>query len=120
MLVILMPLTHETHGLIGAVQLGQCKRGANLINFARGPILNSQALLEALDEGRLGHAVLDVFDEEPLPGDHPFWTHDNITVLPHVSAPTITSTASKIVADNIGRYLSTGEIPPCVDRARGY
>lgn len=118
--VLLMPLTAETQGLIGPLQLAQLKPGAALINFARGPIIDETALLKALNEGPIGHAVLDVFNEEPLPAAHPFWTHEKVTVLPHISAPTITGTASKIVADNISRYFSDGTIPPSVDRAHGY
>jgi glyoxylate/hydroxypyruvate reductase A len=118
--VLLMPLTDDTRGLIGADALNACKPGAALINFARGPILDDAALLAALDQGRLSHAVLDVFDEEPLPEGHPFWGHDRITVLPHISAPTIPATASKLVAENIGRYFADGTVPPGVDRKRGY
>jgi len=119
-LVLLMPLTDETRGMLGEMELAQCKEGASLINFARGPILEEAALLRALDAGPLGHAVLDVFDEEPLPASHPFWSHDKVTVLPHISAPTITSTASAIVAQNIGGYFADGTVPPGVDRSRGY
>jgi glyoxylate/hydroxypyruvate reductase len=118
--VILMPLTEDTHGRLGANELNSCKSGAAIINFARGPILQTEALLVALDNGPLNHAVLDVFDEEPLPHSHPFWSHEKVTVLPHISAPTITSTASKIVAENIGGYFKTGTVPPSVDRRRGY
>ncbi|WP_269585674.1 2-hydroxyacid dehydrogenase [Roseibium sp. Sym1] len=119
-LVLLMPLTADTRGMIGSAELGDCKDGASLINFARGPILDDAALLHALDKGPLSHAVLDVFDEEPLPASHPFWDHDKVTVLPHISAPTITSTASRIVALNIGGYFADGTVPPSVDRSRGY
>jgi len=119
-LVLLMPLTENTRGMIGRTELTACKAGARLINFARGPILDDTALLEALDTGPLDHAVLDVFDEEPLPVSHPFWAHDKITVLPHISAPTITSAASKIVAQNIGGFFADGTVPPSVDRNRGY
>ena len=118
--VLLMPLTPETHGLIGAEELGLLPEGAGLINFARGPILQTDALLEALGSGRLDHAVLDVFDTEPLPPESPLWIHGKVTLLPHISAPTITHTAVKIVAENIARFLETGEIPPSVDRKQGY
>ncbi len=118
--VLLMPLTDETRGLIGESALQSCKKGAALINFARGPILDPAALIRALDRGDLSHAVLDVFNEEPLPASDPLWEHEKVTVLPHISAPTITSTASRIVAQNIGRYLETGDIPQSVDRKRGY
>ncbi|PVB61826.1 glyoxylate/hydroxypyruvate reductase A [Labrenzia sp. 011] len=118
--VLLMPLTGETRGMIGAAELQACKQDACLINFARGPILDTRALIEALDHGPLAHAVLDVFEKEPLPASDPLWEHEKVTVLPHVSSPTTRSTASKIVAGNIARYFSSGEIPPSVDRKRGY
>ncbi len=119
-IVLLMPLTGETRGLIGQDELSACKKGTSIINFARGPIIDTAALINNLDNGPLGHAVLDVFDEEPLPPSSPLWDHDKVTVLPHISAPTIISTASRIVADNIGRYFEDGTIPPAVDRDRGY
>ncbi|MEC9471796.1 MAG: glyoxylate/hydroxypyruvate reductase A [Pseudomonadota bacterium] len=119
-IVLLMPLTDETRGLIGQDELSACKKGASIINFARGPIIDPAALINKLDNGPLGHAVLDVFDEEPLPPSSPLWDHDKVTVLPHISAPTIISTASRIVADNIGRYFEDGTVPPAVDRDRGY
>jgi glyoxylate/hydroxypyruvate reductase A len=119
-IVLLMPLTDETRGLLGQDELSACKKGASIINFARGPIIDTAALINKLDNGPLGHAVLDVFDEEPLPPSSPLWDHDKVTVLPHISAPTIISTASRIVADNIGRYFEDGTIPPAVDRDRGY
>ncbi|POF28498.1 2-hydroxyacid dehydrogenase [Roseibium marinum] len=118
--VLLMPLTGETRGMIGAAELQACKQGACLINFARGPILDTQALIAALEHGPLAHAVLDVFEKEPLPPSDPLWLHEKVTVLPHVSAPTTRSTASKIVAGNIARYFSSGTIPHSVDRKRGY
>jgi glyoxylate/hydroxypyruvate reductase len=119
-IVLLMPLTDETRGLLGQDELSACKKGASIINFARGPIIDTAALINKLDNGPLGHAVLDVFDEEPLPPSSPLWDHDKVTVLPHISAPTIISTASRIVADNIGRYYEDGTVPPAVDRDRGY
>jgi glyoxylate/hydroxypyruvate reductase A len=118
--VVLMPLTEDTRGLLDQKAFANFKPGSRLINFARGPIIHTEALLDALDSGQIDHAVLDVFDEEPLAGTHPFWDHPQITVLPHISAPTITSTAAKIVAQNIGCYLQTSEIPKAVDRKQGY
>lgn len=119
-LVLLMPLTTDTRGLLNEAAFAAVKPGVALINFARGPIVETSSLLAALDREQVSHAVLDVFDEEPLPSDHPFWAHEKVTILPHISAPTITSTASRIVAGNIGRYFATGEIPAGVDRNRGY
>jgi glyoxylate/hydroxypyruvate reductase A len=119
-LVLLLPLTDATRGLIDARRLAQLPAGASLINFARGALIDDDALLAALDAGHLDHAVLDVFATEPLPPEHPYWRHPRVTVTPHVSAPTPKSSAAPIAAANLRRYLETGEIPAAVDRARGY
>ncbi|MCT6887288.1 NAD(P)-dependent oxidoreductase, partial [Bartonella apis] len=74
----------------------------------------------ALDKRRLDHAVLDVFDQEPLPPDSPLWQNENITVLPHISAPTNKESAAKIVVKNIANWRKTGKLPPTVNRMRGY
>ncbi|MEM6252820.1 MAG: glyoxylate/hydroxypyruvate reductase A [Cyanobacteria bacterium P01_D01_bin.156] len=118
--VILLPLTHETHGLLDANAFNNMPEGASLINFARGPIVDDTALLNALNAGQLNHAVLDVFSQEPLPKDHVFWSHPQITVLPHISAPTNKTTASKIAMENIMVFLSKGTMPTAVNRQQGY
>lgn len=118
--ICLTPLTDQTRGLLNAKRLGWMKPGAGLINFARGPIVVTGDLLAVLDTGHLSHAVLDVFDQEPLPADSPLWSHRSVTVLPHISAVTDRGTASAIVADNILRWLSQGVLPQTVDMARGY
>lgn len=118
--VNLLPLTPETQNLLNQYRFASFKPHAALINFGRGGIIDDQALLQTLDTGQLSHAVLDVFDQEPLPADHSFWTHKSITVLPHISAPTSPVSASKIVAANINTYLQSGQLPPPVDRRRGY
>ena len=118
--VCLIPLTPQTRHLINSERLNIMPCGAQIINFARGGIVDMDALLAALDRGHIKHAVLDVFDVEPLPSTSPLWTHPSVTVLPHISGPTNLETATKIVAQNIRNYRKTGEIPESVDMVRGY
>lgn len=119
-LVALLPLTDETNQLMDEQRLSLLKPGASIINFARAPIFDYSALLTKLDEGRLAHAVLDVFAQEPLPENSPFWDHPGISVLPHISGPTDIGSASEIVRLNVSAYLQDGTIPTTVDYRRGY
>ena len=118
--VLLIPLTNETTGLLKKNEFAHMKKGASLINFSRGPVIDTDALVDALNKHELDHAVLDVFDQEPLPPDSPLWQNENITVLPHISAPTNKESAAKIVAKNIAHWRKTGKLPPVVNRIRGY
>ena len=119
-LVCLLPLTAQTQGLLNHQTLSYLPADASLINFARGPIVDDEALLKKLDQQRIGHAVLDVFMQEPLPDNHPYWINDRVTVLPHISAPTHPLSACEIVAKNIKGYRLTGELPTTVDPVLGY
>ncbi|MDT2003773.1 D-2-hydroxyacid dehydrogenase [Rhodococcus opacus] len=107
-LVISCALTDATRGLIGPRELEALPRGALVVNLGRGPIIDEDALAEALSTGRLGGAVLDVTSTEPLREDSPLWTADNVLLSPH-SAANVPSENGKIVdlfVENLGRYLS--------------
>ena len=82
--VLTLPLTSETRHMINAERLGKIKRGAVLVNIARGAVVDEEALLPALDE-RLAGAVLDVFEDEPLSDESPLWEKDNVIITPHNS-----------------------------------
>lgn len=118
--VCLLPLTSATRGLLNATRFAQLKPSASLINFARGPIVVTADLIKALQTAQLRHAVLDVFDEEPLPNDSELWRLDNATLLPHSSAPTPRASAIEIVARNISSFRATQNVPNQVDLALGY
>ena len=118
--VCLLPLTPLTKNLLNAERFAQMKPQAALINFGRGAIVNAADLIAALGSGRLSHAVLDVFETEPLPVTDPLWSNDKITILPHISAPTHKGSASLVVAGNIARFRVSGVAPRLVDRGVGY
>jgi phosphoglycerate dehydrogenase-like enzyme len=104
--ILILPHTPESHGLIGARQLAMMPRGALLVNAARGPIVQTDALVNALNSGRI-RAALDVTDPEPLPSDHPLWKSPNLLITPHVagSTPQFSPRAIRIAAEQIGRVL---------------
>ncbi len=105
---------------LNSYTLSALRRGAAIINFGRGLLIDTEALTVALDAGQMSHAVLDVFDIEPLPVQSTLWTHPDVTVLPHISAQTNINTASKIVADNVNRWFESGAMPDFVNRNKGY
>jgi glyoxylate/hydroxypyruvate reductase len=116
----LLPLTDSTRGLFNAARLAAMKPGAALVNLARGAHVIESDLLAALDAGHLSHAVLDVFQAEPLRADHPFWAHPRVTVLPHAAALTDPSSAARVVAANVRALRSGQPLAHLVDRRRGY
>ncbi|NBU54225.1 MAG: glyoxylate/hydroxypyruvate reductase A [Proteobacteria bacterium] len=119
-LVCLIPLTKQTKYLLNYKTLSYLKRGASIINFARGAIINVKDLVRHLNSGKIKHAVLDVFEQEPLPKASILWKHKNVTVLPHISAHTNMETASDIFYKNIRMYRLKNRIPKSVDKVRGY
>ncbi|MGH8736623.1 MAG: 2-hydroxyacid dehydrogenase [Burkholderiales bacterium] len=119
-LVCLLPLTPGTRGILDARTLALLPRGACVINLGRGAHLVEADLLAALEAGQLAHAYLDVFETEPLPAAHPFWSHPGVSVTPHVAALTEPRTALPVVVRNLER-LERGEAPEAlVDRSAGY
>ena len=119
-LVTLLPKTAETENLLNARTLALLPRGAVILNPGRGALIDDDALLAALDRGQIGHATLDVFRVEPLPADHPYWTHPRVTVTPHIAADTRAASASRVIAENIRRGEAGEPFLHLVDRARGY
>jgi phosphoglycerate dehydrogenase-like enzyme len=107
--VLILPATAESRGLIGTRQLALMRQGALLVNAARGPVVDTDVLVEALRSGKV-RAALDVTDPEPLPDGHPLWSCPNLLITPHVGAstPEFTPRALRTAADELQRYL-TGE-----------
>lgn len=119
-LVLLLPKTPATENTLNAETLALMPKGAVIVNPGRGPLIDDDALLAALDSGQIGHATLDVFRVEPLPQDHPFWAHPGVTVTPHIASETRVASASKVIAENIRRGEAGEPLLHLVDRGLGY
>jgi glyoxylate/hydroxypyruvate reductase A len=118
--VLLLPDTAATQNVLNAFTLSLPAPGAVILNPGRGPLIDDGALLAALDDGRIGHATLDVFRTEPLPQDHPFWSHPRVTVTPHIASTTRPDSAARVVAENIRRGEAGEALLHLVDRSAGY
>jgi glyoxylate/hydroxypyruvate reductase A len=101
--ILLLPDTAPTANILNAQTLSYLNKGAYVINPGRGPLIDDQALISALDSGQLAHATLDVFRTEPLPTTDPYWAHPKVTVVPHRASETRASTAAEVIAENIRR-----------------
>ena len=117
-----LPLTPATRGFLGRAEFDALAPGAILINTGRGGTVDTDALLDALNSGRLGAALLDVTDPEPLPPGHPLWTTENVYLTPHYSGsrPDYDARADAIFLDNLRRYLAGEALVNVVDKAEGY
>lgn len=119
-LVLVVPLTSETRGLIDAKRLAMLPPDAVLVNICRGAVVNQDALISALDGGQLRAAVLDVFEKEPLPPDSPFWTMENVIVTPHMSGPDDAPINAARFLENYRRLEAGQPLLGQVDFTRGY
>lgn len=118
--VLLLPDTPATENTLNAQTLALLGKGAVVINPGRGPLIDDTALLAALDSGHVAHATLDVFRIEPLPTDHPFWAHPQVTVTPHIASTTRPDTASEVIVQQVLRGEKGQPFLHVVDRGAGY
>ena len=119
-LVCLLPLTDQTENILNRSLFNQLPAGATIINVGRGEQLVEQDLIDALDCNQLSHATLDVFRTEPLPAEHPFWRHPNITVTPHIASLIDPESGGKEIARNLTDFIQRKPVADLTDRLRGY
>lgn len=115
-----LPLTEQTRGILDRQLFQQLPKGAALVNMGRGGHLVEEDLLEALVEGQLSAAVLDVLEQEPAPAEHPFWQHPQILLTPHIAAMTQPESAFGVLLENIRRHQRGESMLGLVDRERSY
>jgi glyoxylate/hydroxypyruvate reductase A len=120
--VLLLPATPETANIINAARLARMKKTAWLLNFGRGALIDDAALVVAAKSGTIAGAILDVFRQEPLPKEDPFWGTENILVLPHIGGlhPARDSMVAALLVENLRRFLDGAPLKEVVDRKAGY
>ena len=120
--VLIAALTPETRGMIGKAELAAMKQDAYLINVARGAIVVEADLIEALQNGTIAGAALDVFETEPLPPESPLWKMENVIITPHIAGarPDYLHAVSEIFSKNLTRYISGEPLFNVVDRDKCY
>ena len=120
--LLLLPATPDTDNLIDAERLAKMKPTAWLLNFGRGHLIKDDDLIAAVKARKIAGAMLDVFRQEPLPAEHPFWTTEGIIVLPHIGGPHPERDrfVARLFVDNLGRFLDGAPLKEVVDRAAGY
>lgn len=115
-----LPLTEQTRGILNRQLFQHLPKGAALVNMGRGGHLVEADLLEALADGQISAAVLDVLEQEPAPMDHPFWHHPQILLTPHIAAMTQPESAFGVLLENIRRHQRGKSMLGLVDRERNY
>ena len=120
--LLLLPATPQTDNFINAERLGMMKPGAWLLNFGRGHLIEDDDLVAAVKANKIAGAVLDVYRQEPLPADHPFWGTEGIIVLPHIGGPhpRRDQIVARLFVDNLARFLDGKPLKEVVDREAGY
>jgi phosphoglycerate dehydrogenase-like enzyme len=120
--VVAAPITPQTRGLLNAERFAQMKRDAYLVNVSRGALVEEAALLEALRKRAIGGAALDVFDEEPLPPESPFWGLDNVLITPHSAGLTekLWERHYAQISENLRRFLAGKPLLGQVNKRKGY
>ena len=120
--MLAVPLTDETEGMMDAAAFSAMNKGALLINIARGKVVNTPDLLAALESGQVGGAGLDVTDPEPLPPDHPLWTAPNVVITPHMGGTSdmVWQRRMELLEENVARFVAGNELRNVVDKERGY
>ncbi|HUN43908.1 MAG TPA: D-2-hydroxyacid dehydrogenase [Acetobacteraceae bacterium] len=120
--LLLLPATPDTENFMNAARLAKMKPSAYLLNFGRGHLVADADLIAAVEQKQIAGAVLDVFRQEPLPADHPFWGTEGILVLPHIGGghPTRDKIVAHLFVDNLRRFLDGQPLKEVVDRAAGY
>jgi phosphoglycerate dehydrogenase-like enzyme len=120
--LLLLPATPDTDNLIDAKRLAKMKPTAWLLNFGRGHLIKDDDLIAAAKQKKIAGAVLDVFRQEPLPAEHPFWRAEGIVVLPHIGGPHPQRDrfVARLFVDNLGRFLDGAPLKEVVDRSAGY
>lgn len=120
--LLLLPATPWTNDFFDAARLARMKKSAWLLNFGRGHLIKDDDLVAAVKAGGIAGAVLDVFRQEPLPKEHPFWTTEGIMVLPHIGGPHPhrDSIVARLFVENLRHYLAGEPLKQVVDRAAGY
>lgn len=119
-LVCMLPLTPDTEGVLNKDLFQKCKKGTYLINVARGKHLVEEDLIPAIENGYLSGALLDVFHQEPLPQDHPFWNREEITITPHIASVTNPDAAAPQIIENYNRIIHQKPLLNQIDRNKGY